>query len=79
MTNHVKSWYFFSEFHLNTMLDRIIVFILMTVHVSGQVSVKLLDTALLVDEGQQFQLRVQKIGLVTSVVNVVVSVSIFGR
>lgn len=51
----------------------------MTVHVSGQVSVKLLDTALLVDEGQQFQLRVQKIGLVTSVVNVVVSVSIFGR
>lgn len=52
------------------------IILLLIVQTYGQLTVKLLDTALLVNEGQQFQLRVQKTGLVTTVVNVVVAVSI---
>lgn len=51
------------------------IILLLIVQTYGQLTVKLLDTALLVNEGQQFQLRVQKTGLVTTVVNVVVAVS----
>lgn len=52
------------------------IILLLIVQTYGQLTVKLLDTALLVNEGEQFQLRVQKTGLVTAVVNVVVAVSL---
>lgn len=54
---------------------RYIWILVLVVQSYGQVTVKLLDTALLVNEGQQFQIRIQKTGLITSVINTVVSVS----
>lgn len=54
---------------------RYISILVLVVQSYGQVTVKLLDTALLVNEGQQFQIRIQKTGLITSVINTVVSVS----
>jgi hypothetical protein len=52
------------------------IILLLIVQTYGQLTVKLLDTALLVNEGEQFQLRVQKTGVITAVVNVVVAVSL---
>ena len=45
---------------------------------AGQLSVTFLDTAVMVKEGDQFTLRVQKSGPVTQVINVIVSVSYLG-
>lgn len=45
---------------------------------AGQVSVSFQDTAVMVNEGEQFSLRVQKSGPVTKVINVIVEVSFEG-
>ena len=45
---------------------------------AGQLSVSFQDTAVMVNEGEQFSLRVQKSGPVTKVINVIVEVSFEG-
>lgn len=45
---------------------------------SGQLSVSLVDTAVMVNEGEQFALRVRKSGTITQSITVIVEVSFQG-
>jgi len=47
-----------------------------SINLVGSASVSLIDTAILVEEGDQFQLRIKLEGAITSTVYVIVTVSI---